>query len=247
MASTLVTVTFDPANGLADDKVVNTFAFNHASALDSVLANALFGALDGFYNDVQPTAGIRMSSFLSDNLSRNANAVAMKAYDITGLEGINPATGKVYAHGSPKFETVSTLGAAVAAANPLPSQVAIVLTLRAFGWEDQPVEQADGSDPGSAVDRPRARYSGRIFLGPWNTGVLAELSNEARPQTTTVNLIGECAQRMTAEAQTAGANWAVWSRRDGDLRNISDVQVDNAFDIQRRRQARPTSRTTFVV
>jgi hypothetical protein len=44
--------------------------------------------------------------------------------------------------------------------------------------------------------------------------------------------------------QTNGHTLAVWSRKDALIRSVTDAQVDDAFDVQRRRGEKAITRTT---
>lgn len=251
MTNSLAVVTFEPTNGLPKDRYVNTFALKSDDPLSAAgVANGIASALDGFYNDTPAGLSMTMSQFISDSVSRATDAHRIQLYDLTGKEQAflgGDGKIKVPAHGSPVYETTFTLGAAINPSSPMPPQVAIVATLRALGWASEPVEEPDDFDPGSAINRPRARHTGRHYLGPWSTGVTEEVSSESRPAGSIIDMIGKQYQSLENELDGVGTNLCVWSRMNGQLLTVTDVQIDNSFDIQRRRKAAPTGRTTFAL
>lgn len=93
---------------------------------------------------------------------------------------------------------------------------------------------------------PAARRRGRLFLGP-----LASSVNDAtsgRPITAAVTEISNAAGVLqTASANAAGWGWEIYSRTDLIGRDVLRGYVDNAFDTQRRRGLRPTTRTLWGI
>jgi hypothetical protein len=93
---------------------------------------------------------------------------------------------------------------------------------------------------------PQARRRGRIFLG----GLATPLSQGS---TTTFPEVGVTPRTTIAAAATAlktglsadGWTWSVLSRMDDAMVTVDNGWIDNAADIQRRRGARATARTTF--
>lgn len=91
---------------------------------------------------------------------------------------------------------------------------------------------------------PQARRRGRIFLGP--LFATANDSATARPSSTLVSSVANAGDGLiTASKASTLWEWQVWSQVDGDGNEVDNGWVDNAFDTQRRRGLRATTRTTF--
>lgn len=239
MSVALTTVTIAAASGLSEDAVVNQFVFN----CDGSVAGAhpdIDAVLNDFYNAVQ-ASGAKIAQYLSNSLGGTSPAACtVRTYDITDHLDGSP-------HGSPVAETTFGLAARTASTVSLPDEVALVLTLRGTNWASQPIERADGADPGSAIDRPRQRYSGRIFLGPFNSSANVEVDGHGRPSATLRTTILDAAEALSNGIQVGGHDWAVWSRVDATYHEMNSVQIDDAWDTQRRRGVAPTARTTRLV
>lgn len=99
----------------------------------------------------------------------------------------------------------------------------------------------------------KASRRGRVFLGPFgrNVAVTSTGASDARPDLETRTLILDSAEAL---ARGAAGTWrlAVFSPTtllktssdDQAWNDVVDLWVDDAFDIQRRRGARPTMRDT---
>lgn len=238
MADILTTVTFVHRSGIAAEAVQNSFAIGVPGAIpDSATLGEVTTAIANFYNGND--GGDRpLSAYMGQGLSREPGAVEMAVYNITGRLDGRP-------HGSPVFTDTMTLGAPQAFL-PLPDEVAVVLTLRAGSYEFQPIETPDNEDPDTVPQRPRQRYSGRLYLGP-----LTQLAGETdtnsrqRPAAELRTALLNSADRLytALRARPGGPYlWSVWSRKDANTREIEHAQVDNAFDTQRRRGPAPTVR-----
>lgn len=240
MPPLLATVTFPSTSGFVEDAIVNTFAIDADPAFDEAIDGLqILSPIADFYNTAV-VPGVTIAGFLSARLSRAANAALVEVYDLSGHLDGTP-------HGSPVTAGTFTLGAA-GSASGLPSEVALAMTLRGFGWQDAPVEVPDGNDPGSAVDRPKQRRTGKLYIGPFNTTALgAEVNGEVRPHGDLVTALLNQGEKLTDDLLANNHIWAVWSRADQGMYQISELQVDNAFDTQRRRGADATVRTTRTV
>lgn len=110
---------------------------------------------------------------------------------------------------------------------PLPSELSVCLSFQ-------------GS---KASGFPQARRRGRIYVGPLSVG-----SNvNGRPDPSLIGAIAAAgnALRTDVAAIAGDTRWAIWSVRNQAPVEVTDGWVDNAFDIQRRRGVRDTSRTTW--
>lgn len=241
MPDLLATATLKPSSGMAEDAVVNTFAFSMPSGFETVESNldTLADIVGHFYRLVPTGETTAVGEYLGPQVVHDATGVTTRIYDITGHLDGSP-------HGSPIFEKASNLPAAFSSVTPLPAEVAVCLSLHGTGWEAAAVEVPDGSDPGSAVDRPRQRRSGRIYIGPLNSAAVTTggPNNDAMPALAFREVLHAAAEALadSARAVAAGGRWCIWSRADTFLYTITDVSTDNALDSQRRRGAAPTSR-----
>jgi hypothetical protein len=238
MPDILVTATIADVNGLAEDAIVNAFAFSMPSGFTDY--PNLLARVDDFYNAVQVGATQPLAAYMSPSVSRGADSIICRAYDITGHLDGSP-------HGSPIATRGDTMNSISPGATALPREVACVLTLRGTAWEDMPVEAPDGSDPGTAVDRPKQRHSGRVYFGPLNSIANDTASSRSRPHSQLRSDMLLAAADLADDARALGGQWCVWSRKDEFLYTITDVQVDNAWDTQRRRGEAATLRSTADV
>lgn len=260
--ATLITVSLPMRTGLTQDVVTNSFVIGGLSA-ESPGGDALAVAneVTDLYNQAHAAmpAGNAMSGLLSPVLDRTAGACTTRLYDISGdrLENVVPAGGgrpRPPAHGSPFLEVGFQLGDTVVA-NSLPEEVAICVTLEAAGRGLQLVERADGIDAGGEVDRPRQRFTGRDYFGPWAQHSGNVHTNDAagacRPVTALLAGLRGVVGRFAEQVNTIDPLFflGVWSRSDGAVRSIDSARTDDAFDTQRRRGVRPTviARTAVAV
>jgi len=234
--------------GLARDKATNTFAFaeanpGHANG-DGFEEGLILDAVQNIYET--PHAELddeALGFYLSPCLDRSANAGVIKLYDITGHLDGSP-------HGSP-FAMRNITIADSTSVNGLPEEVALVVTLEAKDRADQRIEVPDGVDPGTAVDRPRQRYTGRTYFGPWG---LAETQSDAfdsaRPKTLLCAGLRALVARCAVEVDDASGDLislGVWSRSDQAIRGITHVRTDDAWDTQRRRGVSPLAVTREAI
>lgn len=243
MPDLLAQVTLKPVTGLAKDNVVNTFAFSFPSGAGSTEYAGIAASLTEFYNSTPPLGTASIESVLSRSISRAASAHDIDIYDITGHLDGSP-------HGSPVYSAAMTLLNTAAGGEP-PQEMALAITLRGTAWDSMPVESPDGSDPGTEVDRLRQRRTGKVYIGPFTAGVIPAPASPyvSRPS---ANLRGDflkAAQELALDISeiTAGARWCVWSRTDTFLYTITHVQVDDAWDTQRRRGVAATVRDTVAI
>lgn len=250
MADYLVTATLKATSNLPEDDVTNNFALHSDAAVD--WDNAPDGELQRvaeFYTDLSSN-GSSISSMLSSALSRTASACTLDVYDITGkLLNVQQADGSLRPppHGSPIFSMPFSLGAEAPGAPQWPTEVAIVATLRAQLWDQVQIEAPDDADPGNAVNRPRQRRSGRLYVGPVNGQMSTTVSGERRVHPDGITIILDACTHLKTRLLEVGIKWCVWSRMDGVLREITRAEVDNAFDIQRSRGRAATVRTAAAM
>ena len=223
---------------MPEDSAVNTWAFATGTPdlADAVLVS---DAVQDFYTNVPVGGTLAPGAYLSNQLDRGALASRMQVYDITGFLDGSP-------HGSPMLDVNWTLSPAASAGSDLPEEVALRITIEATGRSAALVETADGIDPGTEVDRPRARRTGGIYFGPLNHAAsnLSGGVNGHRPLALFLTDLRLAVQDLHDDTalNAAGLSVAVWSRQDAAVRSLEAVSTDNAFDSQRRRGPDATSR-----
>lgn len=243
---TLAVVELASQSGLSKDKFVNTFAIAEASSIRGTgsMAAAYRTAIQRIYTAALGVpVSATLGSMISRTVSRDANAHSVKLYDITGNLDGSP-------HGSPYDVSTFTMPAA-SETGSLPSEVALVLTLEATNRAAQFVERPDGTDPGSAIDRPRQRYTGRVYFGPFINGVndASPPNYVARPTVTLQTALRMAVQRAADEIDAATSDLGaigIWSRSDVAIRGAAQFRTDDAWDTQRRRGAAPSTVTRLA-
>lgn len=234
----LCTVTIPSLTGVPADSVNMQMAVDTTGpSVNGAEAAEVADIWRSVWVDALPVALTAAGEFLSPTLSRVTNACEFSVYDITGHEDGSP-------HGSPIVSVFGTIDGA-GASTALPSEVAVVATLEAVGRAVAAVETPDGADPGSAIDRPKQRHTGRFFFGPCNSACIAIVSSVARPsagiQTHLMQMVETFDDELRAATAT-GLAAGMWSRADAEVRRLEAVSVDNAFDTQRRRGEKATIR-----
>ena len=154
---TLAVVELAHQSGMSDEMFVNTIAIAETGAVpgSGSLASVYSTAIARIYTTaLGAPVNASLGSLLGREISRDAGACSIKLYDITGNLDGSP-------HGSPYDVTTFTMPAASSVVG-LPSEVALCCTFEANNREEQFVEVPDGSDAGTAVDRPRQRFTGRV-------------------------------------------------------------------------------------
>lgn len=237
MADLLVTVTHDNLSSWSGDSAQNSFAFKVGVAVDASVLLDIKNAVSSFYNGITGAQAATLSAYMAPFLDRSAGASKVRVYDITGLLGIDPVTGRPFPHGSPIDEDSLTLSASLGSA--LPGQVALVLTLRGRDALAQPIE-----GPGDI--RPRARRSGRLYLGPLNRATLDEPGGQGRPLSAFRDDMLLAAEGLQDALVDGDYAWSVWSRTAAALYPIERAEVDNSYDVIRSRKADTTARSTVT-
>jgi len=240
----LASVVMPFQSGMPKDVAVNNWVIGGVGAgMATGDRDAIITRIRNFYTTTLPAHAGSLEFYLSPAISRVADACEIKLYDLTGHLDGSP-------HGSPFFESPFTPDAA-GLNDPMPEEVAVCLTLEAAGREFQLVETADGVDANALVDRPRQRYTGRLYLGPFNPNIKgAATQGMARPSSTILtalrNLYRDQAELLFTDTE-ARAWFGVWSRVNENVRSIANVVTDDAFDTMRSRGASATVRTRTQV
>lgn len=195
------------------DDVMNTF---HFTGIDDVedMCTAIAERLLAFYNAPPPGGTNELKDYLSGEL--NPTLTRVKMYDWADEEPRVPVFDAALG-----VTTASPLETA-----NLPGEVALCTSYQAT--------------PVSGVAAARRR--GRLYIGPLNVGViLGGGSSPSRPSGTFMGDMWRTTKRL-CDANTLGAQWVVWSRRNEAAYEIAQGYVDNSFDTQRRRGVETTNR-----
>jgi hypothetical protein len=223
---TLVRAVMTASTGLVADQIVNDFAFQWTGGGEPAEANYndLFTAVDAFYNYTTTTTR-KTGYYISNYVNRSATH-ELQAYEI--------AVGGL---GSPVF-TDDWLGPATAAGNGMPPECAGVLSFHA---------DLTGILEESGATRPKARRRGRVYVGPLDGAAIDPSTPPYLLISAFQTTIKESANQMASLADADGWTWAVWSRKDVQLRAVVGGWTDNAPDTQRRRGPKSTARSTFTI
>jgi hypothetical protein len=238
IANYLATVTLDDLTAFSGETVVNNFAFVASAPLDATGLALIDSALIEFYNAVGAGGTYPISHYLASELDRTTDASRIKIYDVTGKLGNTVAGkgGKMHpaSHGSPVHEWGFALGAA-GSTNSYPAQIAACMTLRGRGALGQPIE-----GPGGV--RPRARHSGRLYLGPFCTAVAAGTNPQRIDSANFITDALAAAEKLQDDLSDGALEWAVWSRAEAQMFPVTRVEMDNSFDVIRSRKSTSTTR-----
>lgn len=199
------------------DNFVNTFHFLPMElAVTPEDITSVQAMVADFYTHVG-TSGHSIGDLLGASVSRVANACSVNVYDLGN------------AHPRPPHTSQWTCPARSGSGVNLPLEVCCVLSMFA--------------------DRNIARHRGRVYIGP-----LQELDMTTSAQGVPLvapsfrdTLIEHVERLIAGTAAVAGVTpqLAIYSRVDGVARVVQHGWVDDAFDTQRRRGPRATTRTTF--
>lgn len=215
-------------NALPEDNIVNVWhAFDAAPPGDADDVQAALAAQEfgDFYNGL---AGLMPESLVSEA----GAAHSVKYYELTqnaagGDDDVVTLLGEHF---------FSTPVVAAAVNPPLPPEVACCLSMAA---DPEEVPEFAGAT------RPRARRRARVYLGPW-TCVVGTTINVAGGQVYVHNTLGTTilnyAEALIDSIRPLGFSLACYSRSDNQMRAVTELHVDNAFDTVRSRGTAPTAR-----
>lgn len=234
----LAVVKFAAKSGVPKDSVVNTFCFD-ADPTDVGERSSVRTLLEAFYLTVPTGATHDINSLLSETVSKVANAAEIAYYDL------QPAVLSGGPMGSPvarSYFTPDNTGSV----GGLPSEVAVCLSFKAdYAGDPERIPMPPTGPEGD--DRPRARLRGRVFIGPLNSTAMESAPTTAVPVPSVrmINSAWRAGSDLMTGSAAAGVPWCVWSRTNGAIQPVVGGWVDNAFDTQRRRGEKATSRTAF--
>lgn len=236
----LAQVVIQGKSGLPADRFVNSFAIRTDVNITDANKGEVTMPVASFYNFVA-SSGLSVASYLSSWVDRSAGATKIKLYDVTGKLAGQP-------HGSPIAEDQTSLNAEAAGANTnLPEEVAATLTFRVADHLNLPFQAPDDADADSAPERPRARGTNRVYLGPLNSALLVEeTSGRAQISAGFRTTALEAAEHLQDQLAVSGHEHCVWSREAGVMLRVVRAEIDDAFDSQRRRGSAPTVRQSRV-
>lgn len=166
-------------------------------------------------------AADRLVAFYTNGLTSYYSAMVSTAADAHQI--------RVYDAADPEPRTPLLVEEFTAAGsgNALPAEVALCMSFQGVSISGQ----------------PQARRRGRVYLGPFNDNALAA-GADARPNSALVGEILDAAEALLI-ANDGNATWVVYSPTDDAMVLVDNGWVDNAFDTQRRRGERPTTRSIF--
>jgi hypothetical protein len=220
--------------GIAKDVAENVWSFiTPASPVNLGEVQTASDALDQFYT--YSWAAGKLTDYLSQALSNAAAAVTHTCY----LPSIDSTTGK-YHLGAPIAEHTYTLPAQTTPTISGPGQVALAVSYHST--------TSGIPEHGPGKTRPKARRRGRMFIGPFGVNVLTDSGSPSHspvPNQQLVTILQQAASGLLSNLATYGIQWAVNSIVDKVFRQTTGGWIDNAWDIQRRRQEAPTVKTTF--
>lgn len=201
---------------LPRDQSQQTYCFNLDDAEESTLDQVGF-ALAGFYNDVQSGTGQSVSNFMANIISR-ANC-RIEWYDVSTLPS-----------GPPVYTYPFVLAGGTPSLSNLPLEVALVHSFQ-------------GAKITGGV---QARRRGRNYLGPFSAGALNTAPNATAPIPVLVNTVVAAGAALKADIDAIDlGQWCIWSRTTDLFVPVANGWVNNEWDTQRRRELKPTARTTW--
>lgn len=225
-------VTLHKDNGIPEDDVVNVWHFDTDQTIAED-ADDIVGRLEAFYDSL--------------------GAFPWWAASLSGTADV-----KVYDMGKPPGRPIElqTSFTFPTAATQLPSELAVCVSFH--GDLTGIPERVPGGAAGPAGDtRPRARRRGRIYLGPFSTQANFQ-GVGASDSTVNSELVTDIAEAVAVLAHGPDAGdgrLAVFSPTiyandpanvDAATVDVTGGWVDNAWDIQRRRGVKASSRTLWT-
>lgn len=210
-------VSIPRVNGNPEDTVTNTWYFDGDDGLvDSIYHAHVMTKLTAFYQSVD--------QFLS---GMNSPTATVKIYDMRDPEPRVP-------------EYTDTIALTFGTGDWYPAEIAICVSFQA--------------DPVSGESQKRRR--GRIYLGPIaHDPTYTENTGEVRIASTCRDAIASAAGALavaTGEEPGPKVSWSVYSPTtdltstvDDAFHDVQSGWVDSAYDIQRRRGAKPAARSLF--
>lgn len=204
---------------MPEDRYVNTWYVTATDLTGGAMA-ALAASVRGFYT-IDPSGAVApVSNWLG--LQADAIGNTVKIYNMADAPIRTPI-----------YEDTATPGAfGASAATSLPQELAACLSYSA--------------DPAGGI--PAAQRRGRMYIGPLNVNALqGSGSGDNHVNDSLMDSIVYAAQEFAIRCSQAGIDWSVYSPTRGAASKITSVWCDDAWDIQRRRGVKPSSRRTLPI
>jgi len=223
-------ITLAVKSGITKDNVVNTLHYTHLATVTSTDYDNMRDHIQDFYSTIATGGVTSVGAKLSNEIKTTTNAHRIDFYDVPTTGG---PIGAPVATRNFTISTVSTSG--------LPEECAAVLGFRAEYGTD--VEFGSGT-------RPRSRDRNRIYLGPLSQNTVSQDGTTQRVYLVD-NLIqsamASAIQFLYTEPFADSWLWRVVSPTGLVDKPVAYVDMDNAFDSQRRRGTDALARTEAPV
>lgn len=217
MAILKVQHSFQGVSLLAEDQYVNVFWFGGTDLTGASLL-ALGTAVEDFYHEVPTGKSQSIDQFLSG--TADGPGARTRIYNLSDPEPRSPIHENIY------DPTAFTGGG-----TNLPQEIACCLSYAAA--------------PVSGV--PIARLRGRLYIGPLRSTTVTPGGSVSVNSSVDADFRGvllQAAADMAAQASTAGYEWIVYSPTLNAGHPVVRTWSDDAWDVQRRRGLRPSSRVS---
>lgn len=223
MSVLLVQISIPTDDGLPENGIVNTFHFETDNAPTSTDLDTIRDDLEDFYEGAHAGAGSGLTTNFSDELD-TANA-RIRIYDLADATPRVPLRNEL-------------LGLPAAGSAGLPAEVALCMSFHGA--------QVSGE--------PQARKRNRIYFGPIAASSVGYLNGHAIPDSSLVAKLADAGAELQArsDARAGTLTWVTFSPTQaaattlgGGTFPVVNGWVDNAFDTQRRRGMKATTRNTF--
>jgi len=243
MADLVVRVLIPSSVSANEDTISNSFCVSTATAPSSGDYTAISSNVVQFYSSLSGAQVTPIWDYLSGDLSTVTNASTVNIYDVSAALSGGPA-------GSPVFTNTFTWGAVTTGSTNLDPRMAMCVAIRAdYGValehgasislpsDDRAVDEGAPTTH-TGLARPRARFRGRLYLGPLNSFAVT--------QSHTQEIVWQSQFALDVPAALHGlktrlagltnvSTWSVWSRRDSIFRPVLDYFLDESPSTQRRR------------
>lgn len=227
MANYRYQITHPSSTGLPEDGYTNVWHTKTGGAVAQADWEAGLDAILAFYNGLYPLMPTGV-------ISAAVGAGTAKVYEVqVGAPGAQDDVAVLL------DEDAFTVAGLAAGANlPMPSEVALCMSMVAVGASAVPEENAGL--------RPRSRYRGRLYLGPWvaNGTTIAVVAGASRPAQALRDTILNYGDAMGTELAAAGHSLCVYSRSDAAFKTVETLQCDDSWDTIRSRGVKRTVRDT---
>ena len=212
--------------------------FDDPTAISAAdLASTVSVAVIAFWNTTAAGATLSVASYISNRISRAANATKIQGYKLQD----GPSHSVELPEGPPVFTDAFQLNAPGSgpAGGDLPGEVAICMSFH--GPLDGLALAVGGTGKThKGGTRPQSRVRGRCYIGPFNSIAIDSPASEY----TSAGAYKDIAHAGGA-LRLAAPSWAVWSRKNGTTTIINGGFVDNEWDTVRRRRVAATTRALF--